>query len=114
MSSTKVIRRRESSGKSGGSSWSGADETSVAAWSAARNELTLSIQQAALCLGISTSTAYRLADQNRFPVPILRVGGQYKVPSRPLLQSLGLDSGSLNSGVSPDIENVSPSPRTPR
>ena len=93
MSSTKVIRRRSSTMVKGDDLGTkrevGIEDPSIAAISAARTDLTLSIQQAAVCLGISTSTAYRLAEQDRFPVAILRIGGQYKVPSRPLLQALG-------------------------
>jgi excisionase family DNA binding protein len=94
MNSTKVIGRRQNSTAVGcdvgGSELDAAvGDRVIAAMRTARTETTLSIQQAALCLGISASTAYRLAEKGRFPVAILRIGGQYKVPSRPLLQALG-------------------------
>jgi predicted DNA-binding transcriptional regulator AlpA len=51
----------------------------------------LSLQQAAHKLGIHRSTAYELAKKGppwgahgHFPVPVLRVGEQYKVPREQL------------------------------
>lgn len=47
-------------------------------------------------LGISRSEAYRLAGEDRFPVPIIATRGatgrpRYRVPVAPLLAALGLD-----------------------
>lgn len=41
--------------------------------------LTLSLTEAADLLGISRHTAYRLVERDEFPVPVLRIGGQFKV-----------------------------------
>jgi len=51
---------------------------------------TLSITQAAVVLGLSDRTAYELARQGRFPVRVLRVGQQYRVPGADLRRLLGL------------------------
>ena len=53
---------------------------------------TLDIVSAARLLGIGRTTAYRLARHGQFPVPILRIGGRYKVPTAPLLTLLGVDA----------------------
>jgi hypothetical protein len=39
-------------------------------------------------LGISRNTAYRLARRGDFPVPIVRVGAQYRVPTAALIAVL--------------------------
>lgn len=41
-------------------------------------------------LGIGRTTAYRLAELDEFPVPVLRVGHSYRVPTVALLTLLGL------------------------
>ena len=51
---------------------------------------TVGIPQAARYLGISRSTAYALAASGELPVPVLRVGHSYRVPTAPLLELLGL------------------------
>ncbi len=45
---------------------------------------------AAQVLGIGRTVAYELVRAGRFPTPVLRVGGQVKVPTAPLLDLLGL------------------------
>lgn len=52
----------------------------------------LDIVAAGRLLGIGRTTAYQLARHGRFPVPVLHVGGSYKVPTAPLLALLGIDS----------------------
>ena len=39
-------------------------------------------------LGISRNTAYRLARRGDFPVPLVRVGAQYRVPTAALIAAL--------------------------
>lgn len=51
---------------------------------------TLGLETAGRLLGISRSTAYTLAAQDRFPVPVVRIGRSYRVPTAPLLALLGL------------------------
>jgi hypothetical protein len=43
-------------------------------------------------LGISRNTAYRLARRGAFPLPLIRVGAQYRVPTAALIAALGLQS----------------------
>lgn len=54
---------------------------------------TVTLSEAARCLGISMPTAYRLVDQGEFPVTVRRVGGRYAIPSLPLLEFLGFAHG---------------------
>lgn len=41
-------------------------------------------------LGIGRTRAFELARRGEFPVPMLRVGVTYRVPTAPLLELLGL------------------------
>jgi hypothetical protein len=45
---------------------------------------------AAEIFGLSRDTAYQLARTGQFPVPVLRVGRQLRVPIAPILALLGL------------------------
>lgn len=47
---------------------------------------------AARVLGIGRTKAYQLARSGTFPVPVVRVGDRYRVPTAPLLRLLGLDA----------------------
>jgi hypothetical protein len=58
----------------------------------------LDVVTAGRLLGIGRTTAYQLARNGRFPVPVLRIGGGYKVPTAPLLALLGIN----NRGPAPD------------
>lgn len=42
-------------------------------------------------LGIARTTAYALAKADEFPVPVLRLGHTYRVPTAHLLRFLGVD-----------------------
>ena len=44
----------------------------------------LDLVTAGRLLGIGRTTAYKLAQSGTFPVPVLRIGSGYKVPSAPL------------------------------
>jgi excisionase family DNA binding protein len=46
---------------------------------------------AARALGIGRTTAYQLARAGELPVPVLRLGVRYRVPTAALLQILGID-----------------------
>ncbi|GAY09824.1 AlpA family transcriptional regulator [Pseudonocardia sp. N23] len=48
------------------------------------------VQTAGRALGIGRSTAYDLAQRGEFPVPVLRVGRSYRVPTAALLDLLGV------------------------
>lgn len=49
------------------------------------------LMTAARALGIGRTTAYALARGGQFPCPVLRVGGEYRVPTVGLLRMLGVD-----------------------
>ncbi len=51
---------------------------------------TVSVEAAGALLGVSRTTAYRLAACGEFPVPVLRVGRQLRVPTALLADALGL------------------------
>lgn len=50
----------------------------------------ISLERAARALDIGRSKGYKDAKNGDFPVPVRRVGKQYKVPTAPLLRFLGL------------------------
>jgi hypothetical protein len=47
------------------------------------------VETAASVLGIGRTTAYRLAKEKSFPVPVLKVGHRYVVAVANLLKALG-------------------------
>ena len=51
---------------------------------------TVDLVTAARALGISRNVAYGLAGRNEFPVPVLRLGCRYRIPTSGLLQLLGV------------------------
>jgi hypothetical protein len=63
---------------------------------------TLGVPSAARLLGISRTTAYSLARQDRFPCPVIKVGQQYRVPTVQLLRLLGLS----DTGSAPPTSNI--------
>lgn len=48
------------------------------------------LETAGRALGLGRTKAYELARTNEFPVPVLRLGNRFKVPTSPLLQLLGV------------------------
>lgn len=52
--------------------------------------VTTDLVTAATILGIGRTTAHALARADRFPVPVIRVGHRYRVPTAPILQLLAL------------------------
>ncbi|MEU9331778.1 helix-turn-helix domain-containing protein [Streptomyces sp. NPDC048290] len=71
----------------------------------------LDLRTAARALGISASTAYQLIHRNEFPCVILRVGGQYRVPTSQLMRALGIEERSLYDlelGPDPDSDTDDP------
>jgi hypothetical protein len=48
---------------------------------------------AAQALSIGRTRAFELVRRDEFPVPVLRVGATYRVPTAPLLRLLGLSPG---------------------
>lgn len=62
---------------------------------------TLPAAMAARLLGMAKASVYRAIQEGTFPTPAARVGkGRYVIPTRPLLEFLGLDE--LPEGV--DLE----------
>lgn len=55
-------------------------------------KMTLTLSEAANLLGISKSGAYNAARSNNFPTKVIQIGGRYVVPTRPLLDLLGLEA----------------------
>ena len=59
---------------------------------------TLTVAEAADLLGVARSTGYGLiaaamnGDLDRWPVPVLKVGGRLRVPTKPVLDRLALDA----------------------
>ncbi|MHA2789683.1 helix-turn-helix transcriptional regulator [Corynebacterium sp. S7] len=53
---------------------------------------TITLTEAAEILGVAKSTAYQAAREGTFPVKLGRVGTRYIVPTKPLLEFLGLDN----------------------
>jgi hypothetical protein len=67
----------------------------VAAVPMTRDELlalpaAVDLRTAARALSIGRTRAFELARRGEFPVPVLRVGVTYRVPTAPLLELLGL------------------------
>lgn len=52
---------------------------------------TIGLLEAANLLGISRSTAYQAVRNEAFPAPVLKVGSRIVVPTKPLLDLLGID-----------------------
>ncbi|HLL65540.1 MAG TPA: DNA-binding protein [Micromonosporaceae bacterium] len=62
-----------------------------AAWTADRIRAlgaVTNLRTAADIFGLSRAVAYDLAKRDQFPVPVLRVGGRYRVPVAPILTVL--------------------------
>ncbi|MFC4328859.1 helix-turn-helix domain-containing protein [Streptomyces andamanensis] len=53
--------------------------------------LSVDLRTAARALAICRGTAYKLIRLGAFPCPVLRVGGQYRIPTAFLLRSLGIE-----------------------
>lgn len=67
----------------------------------------LDIPTTARLLGIGRTTAYTLAAQDALPVPVLRAGQVYRIPTAPLLAMLGITPAPLtNHG--PDAHDTAP------
>ena len=52
---------------------------------------TLTLTETAVLLGVGVSTMYSAARRAALPFPALKVGGRYVVPTRPLLDLLGIE-----------------------
>jgi hypothetical protein len=63
---------------------------------------TTDLATAAAILGISLSAAYKLARRDAFPMPLLRVGAHYRVPTAPLLAAVHLERPPETAGQRDD------------
>ena len=52
----------------------------------------IDLRTAARALSIGRTRAFELVRRDQFPVPVLRVGATYRVPTAPLLALLGISS----------------------
>lgn len=52
---------------------------------------TTTLRAAADLLGISKSSAYAAARNGTFPTKVIQIGGRYVVPTKPLLDLLGIE-----------------------
>ncbi len=48
------------------------------------------VETAAAVLGVGRTAAYELIRTNRWPTPVLRMGKLIRVPTRPLLELVGV------------------------
>lgn len=62
----------------------------------------LNLRAAASWLGISPTTAYRLVENDRFPVPVHRIGSSLRVPTVALLTYLGITTTPTSPPTGPD------------
>lgn len=53
---------------------------------------TVELRVAALRLGLSMPTAYRMVKDGTFPVPVLRFGRRFAVPTRAIDKVLGVEN----------------------
>lgn len=53
--------------------------------------LTLSVEQAGRCLGLSRNVAFQMAAEDRFPVPILQLGSKRVVLKSEVARFLGVE-----------------------
>lgn len=58
---------------------------------------TITIGQAADLLGIGTSSAYTAVRTGKFPTKVIQIGGRYVIPTKPLLDLIGLDELPTNN-----------------
>jgi len=72
--------------------------------------LTLGVLETARYLGIGRTTADALIAAGELPVPVLRVGRSYRVPTAPLLELLGLSARAADDDNPPNVANSRQSP----
>lgn len=54
-------------------------------------ETAVTVARAAELIGISHGGAYKAIREGKFPTPVIKAGGRITVPTKPLLDLLGLD-----------------------
>jgi excisionase family DNA binding protein len=65
----------------------------------------LDVETAARVLGLSLTTARDLVRRGEWPSPVLKVGRQYRIPTAPLLEVLGIapDSSEAEPATGPAL-----------
>lgn len=56
-------------------------------------------------LGVGRTRAHEMARAGEFPVPVLRLGNAYKVPTAPLLALLGITRDTTAGRAAPDTSD---------
>lgn len=73
------------------------------------------VETAGRALGIGRTKAFRLAKADAFPVPVLRLGNRYRVPTAPLLALLGITPDNSEAGApTPAIATTNEAAKEPR
>jgi excisionase family DNA binding protein len=67
---------------------------------------TVDLVTAARALGIGRTMAYQLARAGELPVPVLRLGARYRVPTAALLGALGVGPAGSAPGADTDRATV--------
>lgn len=57
------------------------------------------VEVAGLAFGIARTKAYKMARLGEFPVPVLRLGHRYRVPTAPIKRLLGLDESAHDANT---------------
>lgn len=58
---------------------------------------TYTLREAADLMGIGHSTAYAAARADAFPTKVIKIGGRYVVPTKPLLDLLGMTEEGMSA-----------------
>jgi len=61
--------------------------------------VSVDVATAGRALGIGRTVAFQLIRAGRFPVPVLHLGAQYRVPTAPLLALLGITPDMSEAGA---------------
>jgi hypothetical protein len=65
------------------------------------------LKTAARALAIGRTRAFELVRRGEFPVPVLRVGVTYRIPTAPLLELLGISRNAATTTPDQKDEDVS-------
>lgn len=60
---------------------------------------TLTVEEVAGLIGIGRSSAYAAAREGALPFPVIKIGGRYVIPAKPLAVALGMTIDELNQAV---------------
>jgi hypothetical protein len=63
----------------------------------------IDIETAGRAFGLGRTKSHELARAGEFPVPVLRLGRSYRVPTAKVLELLGIEQADLSNAASPRI-----------